>query len=391
MKEYYEEIYKRLCEVTPIEWERIEIKIITTNDGGFVSGTLVFSNDEKAEEFTDILIEKTGKPFVKFKSNPFSIFKDIVKTMEETGEKFPKKISYIVTRDGKYTVNFQDVEFQPVENCKDEDELSFLIKKEASDMIQVWKKERMGYDVYEQARLKRLGKAEEKRKQDEKLLEEEHKKSDCLEAIRNAKNVEKEVNSPKYANLGLDDYIKCVLDSGLDVNSGLRAADSSTKARTEALSVAVNGSLPKDFEKLYERFDGEKEYISFVAGFEMLSMDKVISEYKNLKEITKNIKGLGPDTNWIPFAHDASRCFIAIDLSPFKDGKIGQVIGIDFDENVSYKFADSLGEFYGLMIKWFDEGKLVLMEEDGNTFVAEKSGHIFNNPEDFCVKNNWGI
>lgn len=64
----------------------------------------------------------------------------------------------------------------------------------------------------------------------------------------------------------------------------------------------------------------------------------------------KTVKKLYCNRKWIPVAVDNSGNCIGIDLDPDENGKSGQVINFGKDEKKKYVFADSIEEFYQMMI-----------------------------------------
>lgn len=53
------------------------------------------------------------------------------------------------------------------------------------------------------------------------------------------------------------------------------------------------------------------------------------------------------ELKWIPFAHDRSRAWLAMNLSPTENGTVGQIIAVDYDSNYCYLMADSMEEWFG--------------------------------------------
>lgn len=165
------------------------------------------------------------------------------------------------------------------------------------------------------------------------------------------------------------------------------------------IEVEIGEELPESFRKLYQEFDGEDEnqYVGVILGFSLLSAATMLEELHLFKEnsadiIMESMSGEAISEEEIgkriiiPFAFDASHCYIALDLTPGKKGKKGQVITLDFDYENSFLLADSLEEFYDFIIKMLKEGKcqVEIGEEDEEYFEFE-SGHFFNNLEKLLV------
>jgi cell wall assembly regulator SMI1 len=133
----------------------------------------------------------------------------------------------------------------------------------------------------------------------------------------------------------------------------------------------IEHKLPKTFVDFYSKFDGEKDssYLGMIIGLSLMSTEdilKTIHDFSNMDfEIMSMNTGIIKDdviSNriLIPFAFDGSRCYIALDMSPDKNGKEGQVITIDLDYDKSYLLAYSLDEFYSFILKMFDSKNSLL-------------------------------
>lgn len=65
----------------------------------------------------------------------------------------------------------------------------------------------------------------------------------------------------------------------------------------------------------------------------------------------KHIKCRYVNPKWIPLGHDFASNYIGIDLDPDTEGKVGQVINFGRDENQKMVLAESLVEFFKLLVK----------------------------------------
>ncbi len=196
---------------------------------------------------------------------------------------------------------------------------------------------------------------------------------------------------------GLNRYITELLAKGLkpeevlskDIKEGL----------LEKYDKKMKGLLPEEFRELYKTYNGETQSVGFVGGFELLSIERVMAEADFFKTYEYDYEPVGTEAisekpmsknKWVPFAFDGSECFLAVDLSPAKKGKKGQIIGIDMGTNAGYLMADSLSEFFGNMAGWVKDGKLVVDRKSSGYIVSEKSGHLFNNINDYAKMNESG-
>lgn len=169
------------------------------------------------------------------------------------------------------------------------------------------------------------------------------------------------------------------------------------KANSEQLEKLVkelDNKQPESLLKLYGTYNGENEYVGLFAGFEFLSVDRLIEEYRSIMSLEYELEAVGTKCiqeermnkcNWVPLAFDASRCYIIMDLSPTKQGKTGQIIGIDLDYDKSYLLADSLEDFFERLIKWLDEGIIIIGEDGEKRYITERSGHLFNDIEAYAL------
>lgn len=154
----------------------------------------------------------------------------------------------------------------------------------------------------------------------------------------------------------------------------------------------IGEKLPEEFKDLYRYFDGEdkKCYLGLILGLSLLNTESIISEINFFNKSTTDIEMDSMNGNVIseksicdrilvPFAFDADSCYIALDLTPGKTGKKGQIITLDFENNDSYLLADSLEEFYDFILKMMEEKKcLIAIGNEDEKYFEFESGHFFN-------------
>lgn len=187
-------------------------------------------------------------------------------------------------------------------------------------------------------------------------------------------------------------YLKLIESNGVDFGKTMQTT--TNKNKINELEKLTGCILPDSFKELYEKYNGEKESLGFIAGFEFLSIEKVIDEYSFFKTCESEFSAVGTESiveaplskcNLIPFAHDGSRCFIALDMSPSDKGTIGQIIGIDFDYDRTYLFADNLEGFFKRLSLWIEQGNLVIKKNEKGCVISEKTGHLFNNVKIYAI------
>lgn len=160
------------------------------------------------------------------------------------------------------------------------------------------------------------------------------------------------------------------------------------------IEAEIGEKLPKSFRALYEKYDGEdlQGYLGLVLGFSLMSAKDILDDirfYKNESdvELTSMTPGVMKeeamhDRVIIPFGFDASRCYVAMDLSPGPKGTKGQIISLDFDYDQSYLLGKNINEFCDFAVKMMEEGKCVLEDdEEGGKYFAFESGHLLNDIE----------
>ncbi|MCR5607474.1 MAG: SMI1/KNR4 family protein [Lachnospiraceae bacterium] len=179
---------------------------------------------------------------------------------------------------------------------------------------------------------------------------------------------------------------KCVVSEPLRVNEN--------EESVEKLEKKIKAELPESFAKFYKKYDGEANIEGFVAGFELLPLDRVIHEYDFLKESGIEFDAVGTEAisdkpisknKWVPFAFDGSECFLAIDLSPARRGVVGQIIGLDMEEDITYLFANSFDMFFEKLAKLVAEGKLIVEAMEDKAVVSEVTGHFFNQVSEYAI------
>ena len=121
--------------------------------------------------------------------------------------------------------------------------------------------------------------------------------------------------------------------------------------------------LPKYFRTLYIKYNGENNdpYTGLFLGFSFMNTEHILDTIKSFKEddfsdMTSLSTGKVTDEKMcdrimIPFAWDGSRGFFCLDMTPDTEGKIGQVIALDYDYNECTLLADDLDGFFEFVHK----------------------------------------
>lgn len=181
-------------------------------------------------------------------------------------------------------------------------------------------------------------------------------------------------------------------------NVELRLKSGAIDEQISKFQDSVGKKLPKDFVELYRLHDGEMtaKGPQLMAGLRFLTLGDVQGLYEAYMELDKEFNPVDTlrisnkstsKTKWIPFASDDDECFFAVDLTPTKEGKVGQIIAVvdKADGQFVYLMADSLSEFIEKMINWLNDGSLVVVKEADSPYISEEDGHFFNSIRKYAV------
>lgn len=180
-----------------------------------------------------------------------------------------------------------------------------------------------------------------------------------------------------------------------DVEKRLNAR--ADEGQLEKLRSMVNCEIPEELLELYRCFDGEimEKELCFFAGLQFMPLDMVLYELEFFRGAEDELTAMGTraireepmrELNWIPFAYDCSRAWLAMDLSPTEEGTAGQIITVDYDVDYCYLLADSMDGLLGKMTEWLQRGILGVNTKDlKEPFIEEKSGHLFNSLEELTA------
>lgn len=145
--------------------------------------------------------------------------------------------------------------------------------------------------------------------------------------------------------------------------------------------------LPDSFLYLYKEYDGENSRTPGIfAGFSWMSNAQIVADqailantisekYSNLPH---QIQEVAYADYWIPFAHDHSGSYLAVDVNPGTKGNKGQVISLDRNSDEVYVIAKSFDDFCHFIFESIANEKIIIEQEDENLLCFWKSGHLFN-------------
>lgn len=158
----------------------------------------------------------------------------------------------------------------------------------------------------------------------------------------------------------------------------------------KSMDVQLNDELKNWFQLI-----GNAEYgiAGLMMGLELYDLDGMYAEWASWREFDSDatlndaiyyssvpagaVKCRYTNPKWIPLAHDYASNYIGVDLDPDKQGVIGQVINFGRDENDKKVFANSLKEFFELLIEYQDEMEI---DEEGSrpVYINEDGIHMID-------------
>ena len=143
--------------------------------------------------------------------------------------------------------------------------------------------------------------------------------------------------------------------------------DGATDKEIQDIETALKVELPEDFIESYKIHNGIKAGFGFIEGWDLHSLDSIISEWKiweGLEEIKdfestpdEGIKNNWFNSKWVPFTSDGAGDSHCLDLDPDKGGNIGQVLILWHDDATRPLVAKSFTEFLSNFANDLEAGK----------------------------------
>ena len=141
------------------------------------------------------------------------------------------------------------------------------------------------------------------------------------------------------------------------------------------LESLVGKSLPESLISLYQTYNGINPdmFANFVYGIPFISIEQSIEQIAELEQPNDEMELSYADkeikSNYtfgrlrIPIGDDSGTCLICVDLDPSVNGICGQVILIDYDNNIALKLANSVADYIESFSSDLLSGKYSLQED----------------------------
>lgn len=156
-----------------------------------------------------------------------------------------------------------------------------------------------------------------------------------------------------------------------------------SEAQLAAFERTLGFALPPAYRQLYRWHDGEDDDLwGHVYGLPLLPLERAAAEWRVWNEVLAEFGGNPyaiPGGSWpsgavdpayinprrIPLTHDGSGNHIGLDLDPWPEGRVGQVILYGRDEDLKAVLAPSLGRFLEWIADLLESGNVRLDAEPG--------------------------
>ena len=151
-------------------------------------------------------------------------------------------------------------------------------------------------------------------------------------------------------------------------------------------SRAFGDYIPEDYRDLYSYADGESDNTGFFT-FRFLPINEVIADIHILKQHRRPTESVGTDAiaddipirkrKLLPFADDSAECYLALDLSPSKNGTYRQIVAIDLENDKCYLVAESLDKFLLMLTDMLEDGRVFVDEPEKGVYILNTKGNHF--------------
>jgi cell wall assembly regulator SMI1 len=156
-----------------------------------------------------------------------------------------------------------------------------------------------------------------------------------------------------------------------------------TDVELDAFEKLIGLELPHSYRQLYRWHDGENDdRWGHIYGLPLLPLKEAAAQWKAWSDVLAYFEGDRYDIpggswpegavdpayinrRWIPLTHDGSGNHIGLDLDPWPNGRVGQVIIFGRDEDVKVVIAESLGKFLEWIATLLESGNFRLEVQEG--------------------------
>lgn len=159
--------------------------------------------------------------------------------------------------------------------------------------------------------------------------------------------------------------------------------------RLDAFERLVGIRLPQAYRQMYRWHDGENDdRWGHIYGLPLLPLREAEFQWKAWARVLADFGGnryfvrggawpsgaVDPayiNPRWIPLTHDGSGNHIGLDLDPWPQGRVGQVILYGRDEEIKAVLAESLGKFLEWIAGLLEGGNFRLELEEGEVALRQ--------------------
>ena len=162
-----------------------------------------------------------------------------------------------------------------------------------------------------------------------------------------------------------------------------------TDVQLDQFEQLVGLKMPRSFRQLYRWHDGENDdRWGHIYGLPLLPLKQAAADLQQWRRTLAGFDGnryavpggswpegtVDPAyTNpaWVPLTNDGSSNCIGLDLDPWPEGRVGQVIIFGRDEDVKVVLAESLGEFLDWIAGLLESGNFRLGSAPGEVVLRQ--------------------
>lgn len=162
----------------------------------------------------------------------------------------------------------------------------------------------------------------------------------------------------------------------------------------EAAEREIGAEFPEDIKTLYLTHNGENpEGPGLFFGLSFLPLESMLAEWRLLAELDKNEGQEGvsysfPElwiqqekhisNGWIPIGSDGKGNYIGFDLSPYVNGRTGQIINFGRKNEVKFVITYNMKEFMVFLLKTLNDGLYTVDGKESWSYGKTRNQHFFD-------------